>query len=257
MTPLPVPKPFSRPSILAPGTHPRIPGSQTPLPPKCCSAEQHRGGRHSARPGRRPASTYSGPRQRRRTHRPRHHRSGLPVALERSRIRPPPWRLAQSPELARSNATRHSFRLTRKGSRRQVACMRHATELDPLSFFMARHYGSTLFYARRYQEALTQLLYARSMRPGAAPVVDVWISAVYQQQGNQNEAVALRPASAPRVRRYRNGPTTRHLSPFRLVCLLVGPQQALGWWMTPIRAHAISVAVFFCVQAKPTKLGVI
>ena len=70
-----------------------------------------------------------------------------------------------------------------------VARMRHATELDPLSFFMARHYGSTLFYARRYDEALAQLQYARSMHPQAQGVVNGWISAVYQQQGKQDKAV--------------------------------------------------------------------
>ncbi len=70
-----------------------------------------------------------------------------------------------------------------------VARMRHAVELDPLSFFMARHYGSTLFYARRYEEALAQSQYARSMQPKSAPVVDWWISAVYQQQGHRDEAV--------------------------------------------------------------------
>ena len=70
-----------------------------------------------------------------------------------------------------------------------VARMRHAIELDPLSFFMARHYGSTLFYARRYEEALAQLQYARSMQPKSALVVDAWISAVYQQQGKRDEAV--------------------------------------------------------------------
>lgn len=70
-----------------------------------------------------------------------------------------------------------------------VAEMQEAVSLDPLSFFMNRHYGSALFYARRYPEALRQLKYAREMHLGSAAFVDLWISQVYAQQGRQADAV--------------------------------------------------------------------
>ena len=67
--------------------------------------------------------------------------------------------------------------------------MQEAVEIDPLSFYMARHYGSALFYARRYDEALIQLKYARAMHPEASGVVDHWISEVYAKKGMYDEAV--------------------------------------------------------------------
>lgn len=70
-----------------------------------------------------------------------------------------------------------------------VADMRRAVELDPLSFFMARHYGSALFYARRYNEALAQLQYARSMHPQSQAVVDGWIRGIYWLEGKRDAAV--------------------------------------------------------------------
>jgi TolB-like protein len=70
-----------------------------------------------------------------------------------------------------------------------VSQMQDAVEIDPLSFFMARHYGSTLFYARRYGEALQQLQYAREMHPESAAVVDGWISAAYEKEGKYNDAI--------------------------------------------------------------------
>ena len=70
-----------------------------------------------------------------------------------------------------------------------VKQMQQAVEIDPLSFFMARHYGSTLFYARRYDEALRQLKYAREMYPAGAGVVDHWISDAYAQKGQYDDAV--------------------------------------------------------------------
>jgi hypothetical protein len=42
---------------------------------------------------------------------------------------------------------------------------------------MARQLGSTLFYGRRYDDALRQLEYAREMHLASAAVVDAWISA--------------------------------------------------------------------------------
>ncbi len=70
-----------------------------------------------------------------------------------------------------------------------VKQMQEAVEVDPLSFYMARHYGSTLFYARRYDEALRQLQYAREMHPASAGVVDHWISDAYANKGMYDDAV--------------------------------------------------------------------
>ena len=67
--------------------------------------------------------------------------------------------------------------------------MQSAVEIDPLSFYMARHYGSALFYGRRYDDALKQLHYARTMHAESAAVVDGWVSAVYEKKGNYDEAV--------------------------------------------------------------------
>ena len=70
-----------------------------------------------------------------------------------------------------------------------VKQMQKAVEVDPLSFFMARHYGSALFYARRYDEALRELEYAREMHPASAGVVDHWISKIYVKKGMYDDAV--------------------------------------------------------------------
>ena len=70
-----------------------------------------------------------------------------------------------------------------------VKQMQQAVEIDPLSFYMARHYGSSLFYARHYDEALQQLQYARQMYPASAFVVDPWISRVYAKMGMYDDAV--------------------------------------------------------------------
>jgi TolB-like protein/Tfp pilus assembly protein PilF len=70
-----------------------------------------------------------------------------------------------------------------------VQQMQDAVEMDPLSFFMARHYGSSLFFARRYDDARIQLEYAGKMQPDATDVVSSWISAAYEKQGNYKEAM--------------------------------------------------------------------
>jgi tetratricopeptide (TPR) repeat protein len=71
-----------------------------------------------------------------------------------------------------------------------VAHMRRALELDPLSFFMNRHLGSTLYFARHYDEALHYLQRAREMEPDkAAGFVEGWASGVYEKKGMQDEAV--------------------------------------------------------------------
>ncbi len=70
-----------------------------------------------------------------------------------------------------------------------VTHMRRAHELDPLSFLMNRHLGSTLYYARRYDEALYYLQHAREMEPGKPGLVDIWASWIYEKKGMQDEAV--------------------------------------------------------------------
>jgi Tfp pilus assembly protein PilF len=65
-----------------------------------------------------------------------------------------------------------------------VAHMRRAVELDPLSFFMNRHLGSSLYLARHYDEALYHLRRGREMEPGKANIVDNWISWIYEKKGD-------------------------------------------------------------------------
>jgi TolB-like protein/DNA-binding winged helix-turn-helix (wHTH) protein len=81
-----------------------------------------------------------------------------------------------------------------------VAQMRRALELDPLSFLMNRHLGTTLYLARRYDEALYYLKQAREMEPGKADFVDSWISAIYEKKGMRDEAVNA-DLSGLRIRR--------------------------------------------------------
>jgi Tfp pilus assembly protein PilF len=67
--------------------------------------------------------------------------------------------------------------------------MRRALELDPLSFQMNRHLGSTLYIARHYDEALYYLRRASEMEPNRPEVVENWISAIYEKEGRQDDAV--------------------------------------------------------------------
>jgi tetratricopeptide (TPR) repeat protein len=78
-----------------------------------------------------------------------------------------------------------------------VTHMRRAVALDPLSFLMNRHLGSTLFFARHYDEALFYLRRAGEMEPARANVVENWISWVYLMKGMQAEAVRHDLASLP------------------------------------------------------------
>ena len=66
--------------------------------------------------------------------------------------------------------------------------MRRALELDPLSFLINRRMGVTLYLARRYDEALTQLQRAAEMehQPGS---VDNYISLIYEQKGDHDLAI--------------------------------------------------------------------
>ncbi len=69
-----------------------------------------------------------------------------------------------------------------------VVHMRRALELDPLSFFMTRRLGATLYLARDYDAALAQLNRAAEMedRPGS---VDNYIALVYEQKGQRDQAI--------------------------------------------------------------------
>ena len=108
-----------------------------------------------------------------------------------------------------------------------VKQMQAAVEIDPLSFYMARHYGSTLFYARRYKEALHELLYAREMHPASAAVVDPWISAVYEKQGLYDDSIQFDLLQA------------RDLDPHARVQPLLETYRQKGWaayWMLRLEA---------------------
>ena len=69
-----------------------------------------------------------------------------------------------------------------------VTHMRRALQLDPLSFFINRRLGATLYLARQYDAALAQLQRAAEMEhsPGS---IDNYISLIYEQKGNHDEAV--------------------------------------------------------------------
>jgi TolB-like protein/DNA-binding winged helix-turn-helix (wHTH) protein/Tfp pilus assembly protein PilF len=70
-----------------------------------------------------------------------------------------------------------------------VAHMRRALQLDPLSFFMNRHLGSTLYFARHYDEALFHLQRAAEIEPKSS-VVENWVTWIYENEGNKDQAVA-------------------------------------------------------------------
>jgi TolB-like protein len=69
-----------------------------------------------------------------------------------------------------------------------VSHMRHAVKLDPLSFLMNRHLGSTLYFARHYQEALLYFHRAAEMEPRNFRLVDNWLSRSFEMLGDLDEA---------------------------------------------------------------------
>ena len=71
-----------------------------------------------------------------------------------------------------------------------VTHMRRGLELDPLSFYTNRQLGSTLYLARHYDEALYYLRRAGEMEPNLVGFVEGWISAIYEKEGRQDDAVA-------------------------------------------------------------------
>lgn len=69
-----------------------------------------------------------------------------------------------------------------------VTHMRRALQLDPLSFFVNRRLGVTLYLARQYDAALAQMLRAAEMehQPGS---IDNYVSLIYEEKGEHDEAV--------------------------------------------------------------------
>ncbi|MDE3200125.1 MAG: hypothetical protein KGN79_04320 [Acidobacteriota bacterium] len=69
-----------------------------------------------------------------------------------------------------------------------VTHMRRALQLDPVSFFVSRRLGATLYLARQYDAALAQFQRAAQMedQPGT---VDNYLSLIYEQKGDHDQAV--------------------------------------------------------------------
>ena len=69
-----------------------------------------------------------------------------------------------------------------------VTHMRRALELDPLSFLVNRRMGATLYLARQYDAALSQMQRAAEMehQPGS---IDNYLSLIYEQKGDHDKAV--------------------------------------------------------------------
>jgi TolB-like protein/DNA-binding winged helix-turn-helix (wHTH) protein/Tfp pilus assembly protein PilF len=69
-----------------------------------------------------------------------------------------------------------------------VTHMRHALELDPLSFLVNRRMGVALYYNRQYDAALAQLQRSAEMQQGSGSV-EQYLSLIYEQKGDRDEAV--------------------------------------------------------------------
>ena len=91
-----------------------------------------------------------------------------------------------------------------------LAQMRRAAAMDPLSFYVSRNLGASLYLARRYDEALQQLGRAKELQPEQSEVVDNWISWTYEMKGMRNEAVQYDLASLQRSRPAEDIELLRH-----------------------------------------------
>ncbi|WP_158792446.1 winged helix-turn-helix domain-containing protein [Granulicella sp. L60] len=69
-----------------------------------------------------------------------------------------------------------------------VTHMRRAVQLNPLSFIINRRLGATLYLARHYDEALSQLQRAAEMEQHTGSI-DNYISLIYEQKGERDQAV--------------------------------------------------------------------
>ena len=70
-----------------------------------------------------------------------------------------------------------------------VKHMRRALDLAPLSFFMTRRLGATLYLARDYDGAIEQLRRASELNPDLPSAIDTWLSFAYAKKGMLDEAV--------------------------------------------------------------------
>ncbi len=102
-----------------------------------------------------------------------------------------------------------------------VTHMRRSLTLDPLSFISNRHLGSTLFFARHYDEALYYIRRAGEMQANHPEVVENWISWIYEKKGMQDEAVSHDLAIAP------GGPAGAYASSLRAIYRSEGWR---GYW---------------------------
>jgi len=70
-----------------------------------------------------------------------------------------------------------------------VIHMRRALDLDPLSYFMTRRLGATLYLARDYDGAIRELQRASELNPNLPGAIGYWISKAYAMKGMRDEAV--------------------------------------------------------------------
>ena len=66
------------------------------------------------------------------------------------------------------------------------------SRLTRLSFWANRLLGSTLYYARRYDESLVALKRASEIAPDQFELVEGWYSGVFEMQGRYSDAFAGR-----------------------------------------------------------------
>jgi TolB-like protein/DNA-binding winged helix-turn-helix (wHTH) protein/cytochrome c-type biogenesis protein CcmH/NrfG len=98
--------------------------------------------------------------------------------------------LELSPDNATGLMTYALHRVSMGDPEGAIAYIRRARDNDPLSFFTARQYGSILFYARHYDEALLQLQHLQAAQPNAKNVIENWLSWIYEKKGMRDQAVA-------------------------------------------------------------------
>ena len=67
---------------------------------------------------------------------------------------------------------------------------RRAKALDPVSFFMNRELGRSLYLARRYDEAIDQLRRSAELQP-ESDVVWNFVGDIYEKQGKRDDVVRL------------------------------------------------------------------
>ena len=92
-----------------------------------------------------------------------------------------------------------------------VVHMRRAVELDPLSFWANRHLGTTLFYDRKYDEAIAVLDRSAEIAPDKPALVAGWKDAIFEAREQYDRSVTgelsamARDHSAEELRSLRFG----------------------------------------------------